>query len=70
MEKNSTLKRVIEMESTTKLITENPDSIEIGTPSKGGCIKIYGNFSDKEAFKAKIDNAAIVRTHAQEKLGQ
>ena len=58
------------MENITKVITENPDSVEIGTPSKGGCIKIYGNFADKKAFNAKIDNAALVRTHAQEKLGQ
>ena len=51
-------------ESTQKHITENPDSIEIGTPSKGGAIKIYGNFADEEAFKKKIDAAKKVKEYA------
>jgi hypothetical protein len=52
------------MESTQKIITENPDSIEIGTPSKGGAIKVYGNFNDLEAFKLKIDAAKAAREYA------
>ncbi len=51
-------------ESIQKHVTENPDSIEIGTPSKGGAIKIYGNFDDKEAFKKKIDAAKEVKEYA------
>jgi len=51
-------------EQIQKQITENPDSIEIGTPSKGGVIKVYGNFSEPEAFKKKIDNAKDVREYA------
>ena len=43
----------------------NPDSLEIGTPAKGGAIKVYGNFNDPEAFKTKIHNAAVVRDFAQ-----
>ena len=52
-------------ESIQKHITENPDSIEIGTPAKGGAIKIYGNFADEEAFKKKIDAAKKVKEYAQ-----
>ena len=52
-------------ETIHKHVTENPDSIEIGTPSKGGTIKIYGNFSDEEAFKKKIDAAKKVREYTQ-----
>ena len=55
-------------ESTQKHVTENPDSIEIGTPSKGGAIKVYGNFADKEAFKKKIDVAKEVKEYAQANL--
>ena len=55
-------------ESIHKHITENPDSIEIGTPSKGGAIKIYGNFADEEAFKKKIDAAKKVKEYAQANL--
>jgi hypothetical protein len=51
-----------------KIVTENPDSLEIGTPSKGGAIKVYGNFSDKEIFRAKIDNALELRTYANSKI--
>ena len=51
-----------------KIVTENPDSLEIGTPSKGGAIKVYGNFGDKEIFRVKIDNALELRTHANSKI--
>ena len=55
-------------ESTQKHVTENPDSIEIGTPSKGGAVKIYGNFAELEAFKKKIDAAADVKKYANAKI--
>ena len=42
-------------ESTTKHITENPDSIERGTPAKGGAIKVYGNFFiNPQAYSKQI----------------
>lgn len=47
---------------------DNPDSIEIGTPSKGGALKVYGNFSDVEGFKDKIRNAKTVREFAKTEL--
>ena len=34
-----------------------PDSIEIGTPSKGGVIKVYGDAANLDAWKAKITSA-------------
>ena len=55
-------------ESTQKHITENPDSLEMGTPSKGGAVKVYGNFADEESFKKKIDNAKKVREYAESNL--
>jgi len=58
------------MEITTTLHkTENPDSIEIGTPSKGGAIKVYCDFMNIETCKAKIDNAIFVRNYTNNKLG-
>lgn len=58
------------MEITTTIHkTEEPDSIEIGTPSKGGAIKVYGNFCNVEAFQKKIDNAVLVREYTNKKLG-
>ncbi len=55
-------------ETITKIINDNPDSIEIGTPAKGGGQKMYGNFDDVEAFKRKIDNAKKVMDYARANL--
>jgi len=57
-------------ESIHKTVTENPDSFEIGTPGKGGAIKVYGDFSDLEAFKQKIDSARAARDYATQILTQ
>ena len=56
------------MEQTNRIINDNPDSIEIGTPAKGGATKIYGNFDNPAEFKKKIDAAAEVKQYAQAKL--
>lgn len=56
-------------DETHKHINENPDSIEMGTPSKGGAIKIYGDFFKPDEFEKKIDNAKLVREYAQAQLG-
>lgn len=58
----------IAYETVQKNVNENPDSIEIGTASKGGGIKVYGNFDDIEAFKKKILNAKQVMEYARANL--
>ena len=55
-------------ETIQKVINDNPDSLEIGTPSKGGAVKMYGNFADEEAFKKKIDAAKKVKEYANANL--
>ena len=63
------------MDEINKLIVEHKeaeklqDSIEIGTAGKGGAIKVYGDFSKPEEFKAKIDNAIKLRIYAQQNIG-
>ena len=47
---------------------ERPDSIELGTPSKGGAIKVYGDYRDPDAFKKLLDNAFAVRNYASKKM--
>lgn len=42
----------------------NADSLEIGSSSKGGVIKVYGDFNDPEAFQIKLDKAISIRNHA------
>ena len=39
----------------------NPDSIEIGTPAKGGACKVYGDYADRESFELKIKAALELR---------
>jgi hypothetical protein len=49
-----------------KHIDERPDSISIGTPSKGGEIKIYFNADDEE----KTTENRIVKAFAARKIAQ
>jgi hypothetical protein len=49
---------------------ETPDSIEIGTPSKGGTLKVYFDANDKEAAEAKIKKAIELRTFANIELNR
>ncbi len=46
------------------------DSLEIGTPGRGGCVKVYGSFDDPEGFRAKLDIAFELRKLAQVKLAE
>jgi hypothetical protein len=57
------------MESIQKVINDNPDSIEIGTPAKGGAIKVYGNFNNLEEFEKKLINAKLIKDKANQLMG-
>ncbi len=46
------------------------DSLEIGTPGRGGCVKVYGNFTDPEGFRAKLEAAFELRKIAQVKVAE
>ena len=58
-----------ETKITHQHIDEYKDSLDIGTSAKGGGIKVYGNFLNKDEFNKKIDNAIEIRKYAQGKLG-
>ena len=49
-------------------ISRTPDHIEIGQVSKGGVIKVYGDFNDLEAFKLKIDKGIELKNYANKKM--
>lgn len=49
-------------------VNDNPDSIEIGTPSKGGTIKVYGDYNKPDEFRVKIDNSIRLRNYTNDKL--
>jgi len=51
-------------EVIVKKIIEGPafqDSIEIGTPGKGGAIKVYGDFGHAGEFEKRIRDAVRLR---------
>ena len=54
-----------------KILEGSPfqDSIEIGTPGKGGAIKIYGDFADPAGFEARIHEAIRLRTMTSDLMG-
>ncbi len=54
--------------SITKIINENNDKLEIGTPAKGGSIRVSGDFNKPDEFKKKIDKAIEVRNYANAKI--
>jgi hypothetical protein len=43
-----------------------PDSLEIGTPSKGGAVKIFGNLDDPTTFETRVRAAMALRALAQD----
>ena len=51
-----------------RTIDDRKDSIEIGTPGKGGAIKVYGDCSKPEEFMQKIRNAFEIRRLAAQML--
>jgi len=54
-----------------KILEGSPfqDSIEIGTPGKGGAIKIYGDFADPAGFEARIHEAVRLRNMTSDLMG-
>ncbi len=44
------------------------DSLDIGTPSKGGAIKLYVNFANEKETESRIDAAIKAREYANKKL--
>lgn len=55
----------MKMEQITKVINERPDSLEMGTPSKGGSLKVYFNANNLEESKKLVDNAIAIREYAK-----
>lgn len=55
-------------------IEKRKDSIEVGTPSKLGKLKVYGDAANVADFQERIDNAimlvAFASTKLEEKAGE
>jgi hypothetical protein len=55
-------------ESIVRTVAESPDYIEIGTPGKGGSLKIYFDAGDLEGAKVRVMNAMKVRDLANQPM--
>ena len=55
-------------ETIQRIIQEDRDSFEIGTPGKLGCLKIYLDFGKPDEAIKKIENAKKVRDEANRLL--
>ena len=55
-------------ETIHKVIKEDKDSIEVGSATKGGKLKVYGSFKNPKEFKERIDNAKEVLAYATEDI--
>ena len=51
-----------------KILDPNKDSIEIGSASKGGVIKVYGDCNNPEEFIKRIDNSVALLKYANEAI--
>ena len=56
--------------SLVKNETVEPESLEFGSPTKGGKVKIYTDFLDKEKTKRKILAAIESLEFMQRELGK
>lgn len=58
-------------ETIHRHVNDRPDSIEIGTPSKGGAVKIYFSAA-APTYETQdlIDKALHARKYAQQKLAE
>jgi len=60
-------------EIVVKKILENSpfqDSLEIGTPGKGGAIKVYGDFGNAPQFEQRIREAVRLRKVASQLIAE
>ena len=63
MEGLNNLGSLLEIVARMAEIENNPDSLVVGTPSKGGETKVYGNFLRLDEFKRKIENQEKARLY-------
>ncbi len=60
--------RLIDLFLEVLRLESHVDSLEIGSASKGGVLKVYGNFEDPDAFRKKIDAALELRRYAHDRM--
>lgn len=63
MEEENNIQKLAQQKSS-----ELCDSLTISSPTKGGAIKLYGDFNKPDEFKVKVDKAIEVRAYANAKI--
>ena len=62
--------RILDLFLEVLRLESHTDSLEIGAPSKGGVVKVYGSFADPEDFRKRVDAALELRRHARRGLSE
>lgn len=64
------IRELLEVEKEKAKVERRTDSIDIGTPSKGGALKVYFDASNPDEARTLIDEAVVVRKYAQDALAR
>lgn len=62
------IRELLEVEKAKATVDRRTDSVELGTPSKGGAMKVYFDASNPDEAKTLVDNAYMIREYAQGKI--
>jgi hypothetical protein len=62
------IRELLEVEKAKATVDRRTDSVELGTPSKGGAMKVYFDASNPDEAKMLVDNAYMIREYAQGKI--
>ena len=61
---------ILELLTALLRLESMTDSLEIGTPARGGVLKVYGNYDDPDGFERKLNNAVELRKKAQARMSE
>jgi hypothetical protein len=62
------MRELLEVEKAKATTDRRKDSVEAGTPSRGGAMKVYFDASNPDEAKSLVDNAYTIREYAAQKM--
>ena len=62
------IRELLEVEKARASVDRRTDSVEVGTPSKGGALKVYFDAANPAEARQLVDEAIAIREYAQSKI--
>jgi len=62
------IRELLEVEKAKATVDRRTDSVELGTPSKGGAMKVYFDAANPDEARTLVDNAYMIREYAAGKI--